>query len=231
LPPQINADIDKIYKWLKNNFIVNNKKKPICKNSLLQTEPWLIISYYNSIVHSILSYFRCVDNINILKKIITYQIRYSLLHTLAHKHKCSLKKILETYSKEIKALNKHKKEVSFINSVEVTNMKKEFLIKKIQDPYKSMSKTYIDLQKATISIHHCTIKICNETKKIKLHHTRKLFRNIDKFEKIIIESEAKKLSSRLSIKSSLKRKQIPLCSKHCKDLHNQIIFRIHIKDH
>ena len=36
---QINANTEEIYNRLKNNSIINNKKKPICKNSLLQTEP------------------------------------------------------------------------------------------------------------------------------------------------------------------------------------------------
>jgi len=92
-------------------------------------------------VLGILSYFRCADNINTIKKIITHHIRYSLLHTLARKHKCSLKKILTIYNKKIESLEKHNKKISFINSIEVSNLKKEFLIKKNYDPYKSMSKT------------------------------------------------------------------------------------------
>jgi len=38
LPLQINANTSEIYKQLKNNFIINNNKKPICKNSLLKTK-------------------------------------------------------------------------------------------------------------------------------------------------------------------------------------------------
>lgn len=105
--------------------IINNNKKPISKNSLLIAEPWLIITYYNSQASSLLSYFRCTYNLNTVKKIVTYHLRYSLLHTLAYKHKCSLRKVLDIYSKEIKADGRKGQVVSFINSVAVTNLKKK----------------------------------------------------------------------------------------------------------
>jgi group II intron reverse transcriptase/maturase len=230
LPVQINANTNEIYKRLENSSIINSKKKPISKTSLLQAEPWLIISYYNSVAYGILSYFRCVDNINTIKKIITYHIRYSLLHTLAHKHKCSIKKIIETYGKEITAVGRNNKEVSYVNSVEVTNIKKEFLIKGIRDPYGPLSKTYISLQKAAITAHQCAIKNCNETDNIEVHHIRKLYRSTDRFGRIIVKGKAKKLSGLSAIESSLKRKQIPLCPKHHKDWHNNIISKTDLKN-
>ena len=150
LPIQIKADTSEIYNHLVNNSIINNKKRPISKTSLLRSEAWSIITYYNSVAHGLLSYFRCVDNFNTIKKIITYHIRYSLLRTLAHKHKCSTIKILDIYSKDIKAISRHNKEISFISSVEVSHMKKDFLIKNVQDPYVTISKSFINLQKAAI---------------------------------------------------------------------------------
>ena len=151
LPPQINADTSKIYKRLEKASIINSKKKPICKNSLLAVEPWLIISYYNNIAHGLLSYFRCTDNLNTVKKIVTYHLRYSLLHTLARKHKCSIKKILEMYSKEIKADGRQNKIISFINSITVTNLKKDFLSKDLKNPYYELTKSYLSLQRAAIT--------------------------------------------------------------------------------
>lgn len=149
--PQINANIDTIYKHLKKNFIINDNKKPISKSTFLQSESWLIITYYNIVAHDLFSYFRCVDNINTIKKIITYHIRYSLLLTLAHKHKSSLKKVLNFYGKEIKTLNNYNKKVSFINSIEITSKKKKFLTKKIRDPYNTMSKSYTNFQQILLS--------------------------------------------------------------------------------
>jgi hypothetical protein len=72
-------------------------------------------------------------------------------------------------------------------------MKKEFLIKKIQDPYKLMSKTYINFQKTAISAYHCIVKNCNGIKNIKLLRVQKLYRNVEKSDNIVIKYRAKKL--------------------------------------
>lgn len=223
LPPQINSNTSEIYKRLEDNSIINNKKKPMSKTSLLVAEAWLIITYYNSLAHGLLSYFRCVDNLNTIKKIITYHLRYSLLLTLAHKHKSSIKKILVMYGKKIETMGRHGKEISFINSVFVTNLKKEFLCKELHDPYTNLSRSYISLQRAAISANVCAVKNCNITNNIEVHHIRKLFRNVDRSGKVVVQGRAKKLSGRLAMESSLKRKQIPLCPKHHKDWHEEII--------
>jgi len=230
LPPQINANTSEIYKRLEEASIINSKKKPMCKNSLLTTESWLIISYYNNTAHSLLSYFRCADNLNTVKKIVTYHLRYSLLHTLARKHKCSLKKVLEMYCREIKANGKQGKVVSFINSVTVTNLKKDFLSNDLRNPYSELNKSYMSLQRAAISANKCAVKDCNEIDNIEVHHVRKLFRNIDRTGKVVVQGKAKKLSGRLAIESALKRKQIPLCPKHHKDWHKGIISNIDLDE-
>ena len=229
LPIQIKADTNEIYNCLMNNSIINNKKKPISKTSFLKSEAWAIINYYNSVAHGLLSYFRCVDNFNTIKKIVTYHIRYSLLRTLAHKHKCTSKKILTTYGKEITAIGRSNKEVSFINSVEVSNMKKDFLVTDIKDPYIAISKSFINLQKAAISAYSCAVIGCYETKNIEVHHMRKLYRNVDKNNRAIIKNKSKKLSGLRAIESALNRKQMPFCRKHHLDWHNGNLSKSDIK--
>jgi retron-type reverse transcriptase len=192
LPPQINADTSEIYKCLEEASIISNKKTPMCKNSLLTAEPWFIISYYNNIAHSLLSYFRCADNLNTVKKIVTYHLRYSLLHTLARKHKCSVKKILEMYSKEIKVDGKQNKVISFINSVTVTNLTKDFLFKDLQNPYFEITKSYLSLQRASIFANKCAVKSCSE--------------NVDKTNKVVIQGKTKKLSGGVNAESVFKKK-------------------------
>jgi Type II intron maturase len=125
----IKADISEIYNRLIENSIVNSKKRPISKTSFLRFDAYSIIMYYNSVATGLLFYFCGVDNLNAVKKIVTHHIRHSLLRTLAHKHKCSSIKILSLYGAKIKAINKCGKEISFINSVEVLNMRKGFPIR------------------------------------------------------------------------------------------------------
>ena len=177
LPIQIKTDTDKIYNNLITNFIINNKKTPSSKISLIKSEAWAIIMYYNSLAQGFLSYFCYIDNFKTIKKIITYHIRYSLLRTLAHKHKCTSKKILATYSRKIITKYKNTKKISFINSVEISNRKKDFLITSIQDSSEKISKSFISLQKSTKLNHtYATIRF-DETKNIKVHRSQKLHHN------------------------------------------------------
>nr|YP_010338940.1 putative reverse transcriptase protein [Erythrolobus coxiae]UNJ19012.1 putative reverse transcriptase protein [Erythrolobus coxiae] len=172
LPPKINSNTVEIYKRLEEASIINNKKKPMCKNSLVAAEAWLIITYYNTLARDLLSYFSCVDNLNTIKKIVTYHLRYSLLHTLACKHKCSIKKVLEMYSKEIEVNGRKGKVVSFINSVVVSNQQKKFLIKNLRNPYSNLKKSFISLQRAKISHNKCAVKSCSEINDIHKHHVQ-----------------------------------------------------------
>jgi Type II intron maturase len=134
----------------------------------------------------LLSYFRCVDNLNTIKKIVVYHLRYSLLHTLARKHKCSIKKVLEMYSKEIKAGGKQGKVVSFINLVAVTHLKTNFLFKDLVNPYSNLTKSYINLQRASISTIRCAVKTCFEIDSIEVRNVRKLFYSIDRAGNLVI---------------------------------------------
>lgn len=101
-PIQINADVNKIYKYLIKASIINKKRKPISKASIIKFKPFLIIFYFKKVVNDLLFYFRCADNFYIVKIIVNYFIRYSFLHTLAHKHKCSLRVVFLIYGQEIK---------------------------------------------------------------------------------------------------------------------------------
>ena len=134
------------------------------------------------------------------------------------------------YSKEIKADGRQGKTVSFINSVVVTNLKKDFLSKDVRNPYSELYKSYVNLQRAAISANQCAVKNCNEVNNIEVHHVRKLFRNIDKTGNVVVQGKVKKLSGRIAIESALKRKQIPFCPKHHKDWHREIISNIDLKE-
>lgn len=57
-----------------------------------------IINWYVSKVNGIWNYYSCSDNIWEVKKILNWLLRYSLLRTLAIKHKFSIKKCIQMYS-------------------------------------------------------------------------------------------------------------------------------------
>ena len=135
LPPQITIDLDKLYKKLEENKIINNKKTPIAKTNILIADDCFIIKYYNSVAYGLMSYFRCVNNINKLKEIIVYHLRYSLMYTLMSKHKLSsVKAVLKVYGKNIETIKGDRK-TEFVDLIKVNQMKSEFLTKQIANPY------------------------------------------------------------------------------------------------
>lgn len=145
LPPQITIDLDKLYRKLEENKIINNKKKPISKNNILTAEDYSIIRYYNNVAYGLMSYYRCATNINKLKEIVSYHLRYSLIYTLMNKHKLpSVKSVLKTYGKNIKTI-KGDRQAEYIDLTKVSQMKSEFLTEPILDPYKNMNKIFLSL--------------------------------------------------------------------------------------
>jgi group II intron reverse transcriptase/maturase len=229
LPPQIKANTDEIYARLIDNDIINTKKAPISKAAITRMESSLIISYYNSLVKGILSYYRCADNFYTIKNIVLFRIRTSLLKTLAHKHKTTTSQIIESYSKKIKTTGRKGKTIEFIDSTEVSNLQKKFLINPTTDPFEYLSRTFFSLQRAAISSEYCAIINCLETE-TEVYHIRKLYRNVDKNNHIIVKGRAKTLKGIKAIDSALNRKQIPLCSKHHKDWHRGLLNKSHLKE-
>lgn len=93
-----------------------------------------------------MSYFRSTININKLKEIIRYHLRYSLLYTLMNKHKLSsVKAVLANYGKNIQVVTGNRK-IEYMNLIKVSLMKSEFLANPIQDLYEKMDKIFPSLQ-------------------------------------------------------------------------------------
>lgn len=219
---QITIDLDKLYKKLEQNKIINNKKKPISKTNILIAEDYHIIKYYNSNAYGLMSYFRYATNINKLKEIIMYHLRYSLIYTLMNKHKLSsVKAVLNNYGKNIQVEAGNRK-VEYVDLIQVSQMKSEFLTNPTPDPYKKMDKIFISLQSSKLFGEKCAVKGC-ENKGTETHHIKQLYQNIDEKGIIIHKGKAKKLKGKLAYESALKRKQIPLCPPHHTAWHNKKI--------
>lgn len=222
LPPQITIDLDKLYHKLEKNKIINNKKKPIAKTNILTAEDYYIIRYYNSVAYGLMSYFKCVTNINKLKEILSYHLRYSLIYTLMNKHKLSsVKAVLETYGKNIQTIQGDRK-AEYIDLIKVSQMKSEFLTNLRLDPYENMNKIFLSLQSNKLFGGKCAVTGC-KNKGNEIHYVERLHRNIDEKGIVITKGKAKKLRGVSTYESALKRKQIPFCSYHHKAWHNKKI--------
>ena len=216
LPPQITIDLDKLYRKLEENKIINNKKKPISKTNILIAEDYSIIRYYNRVAYGLMSYFKCVSNINKLKEIVSYHLRYSLIYTLMNKHKLSsVKAVFEVYGKNVQTIKGDRK-AEYIDLVKVSQMKSEFLTKPTLNPYENMDKIFLSLQSSKLFGHKCAIIDC-ENEGNEIHHIKQLYKNMEG------KGNAKKLKGAIAYESALKRKQIPLCSYHHRAWHDKKI--------
>jgi Type II intron maturase len=165
-------------------------------------------------------YFRCVANINKLKDIISYHLRYSLMYTLMNKHKLSsVKSVLKIYGKNIGTTQGNRK-VEYIDLIKVNQMKSEFLTESAANPYKKMGPIFASLKSSKLFGHKCAVKSCgNEGHEI--HYIKQLYKNTNDKSIVISKEKAKKLRCVQAYEFALKRKQIPLCTYHHIAWHNK----------
>jgi hypothetical protein len=108
---------------MRAHQLISTKSKPIAKSKIFNTDDSYIIKYYKKIANSLLLFYRCCDNFNVIKGLVNYHLRFSLLYTLMCKHKLkSLHRTYNKYSKNIKI-----ETTSYIDSIEITNLQKKFL--------------------------------------------------------------------------------------------------------
>jgi len=142
LPPQINMNTPVVYRKLQEAGLINGKNHPQSKNNILIADDGMIISYYRDLARGLMSFYRCADNLNTLKSIIAYQIKYSLLYTLMNKHKLrSLHRTIATYGKDVQ-ISLGSKTISFVSNAEITGLTKEFLVNHNVGPYDNLTKIY-----------------------------------------------------------------------------------------
>jgi hypothetical protein len=91
-PIQIEAPIKKILRRLRG-LISMFPCAPIhvaCLTNVSDGD--IVVNLFAGIAISPLSYYRCRDNLYQVRTIVDYQIRWSAIFTLAHKHKSSARK-------------------------------------------------------------------------------------------------------------------------------------------
>lgn len=95
-PIQIEAPIKKILRRLRDRGIISRRRpsRPIHVASLTNVSDGDIVNWFAGIAISLLSYYRCCDNLYQVRTIVDYQIRWSAIFTLAHKHKSSARNII-----------------------------------------------------------------------------------------------------------------------------------------
>ena len=119
---QIEAPIKKILRRLRDRGLISRRRPwPIHVACLTNVSDGDIVNWSAGIAISPLSYYRCRDNLDQVRTIVDYQIRWSAIFTLAHKHKSSARNIIPKYSKDSNIVNLQggKTLAEFPNSIEL----------------------------------------------------------------------------------------------------------------
>jgi hypothetical protein len=222
LPIQIYAPTDDIKQRLKNRGIISKNGKPLAFNPIVRESDKTIISWYGSLARGFLTYYSCADNFYKIKSIINYQIRWSMYHTLAKKHKMSLVQLFKKYGQEFEY--KPDLQGSFPLKSSIASTKKNFLLKELLfKPFDALNQLY--LKKTQLAFTKCSVENCTNSN-IEIHHVRALKTRIDKNNLSVMTTQGKRVSGWKAYLISKKRKQIALCDMHHDMLHaNKLIFK------
>ncbi|KAI5007576.1 hypothetical protein ZWY2020_054636 [Hordeum vulgare] len=105
-PIHIEAPIKNMHQRLRGRgLICQRRSRPIHVASLTNVSDRDKVNWSAGIALSPLSYYRCCDNLYQVRMIVNYQIRWSTIFALAHKHKSLVRIIILKYPKDSNIVN------------------------------------------------------------------------------------------------------------------------------
>nr|QXE43694.1 maturase-related protein [Araucaria cunninghamii] len=120
---RVKAPVRKILQRLRDRGIISRRRAwPTHVACLTNVSDEDIINWFAGVAISLLSHYRCCDNFYQVRTIVDYQIRWSAIFTLAHKHKSSARKIILKYSKDLHIVNGGKTLAESPNSMELRKL-------------------------------------------------------------------------------------------------------------
>lgn len=159
---QIRAPILKVRERLRNRGIISKRNHPKSVKPMVTQEAKTIISWYGSVAHGLLSYYRCCDNLAAVKTMVNYYLRWSCAHTLAEKFKCSIHQVFNRFTEDL--IPEGERSSPFPTNYRIRGLKKTFLTTaKISDSLR-LERLYLRTQKLPLLGSTCVVRGCTETK-------------------------------------------------------------------
>jgi retron-type reverse transcriptase len=227
LNPRIFIPMSKIKEKIREWGMVKEKSfQPKANGIVFKYHDVAIIDHYRMKAQGLLEYYRPGVNYHEVKKAVDYQMRYSLIHTLAGKHKKKVHEIIQEYGKTPsvhisgKKSGEMQKLTGFLTAAEIQQKERGFSIK--EDPGR-----YVEIMNrpiAKLSLPKQLYKKCGVigclNSDIEVHHVRKLERQVKGYLVVSVKSKKEMTQRPLqTIESAITRKQIPLCRNHHLELH------------
>ena len=220
LNPRIYAPTRELKDRMKAWGMLSKVGSPKASGAIFRYHEISIIEFYKQKALGFLNYYRPAVNFHEVKKLADYHIRWSLIHTLAGKHKKKVHQIIKKYGKAPKVVledrsGNDKVLAAFLTHSEINNRSRGF--NKPFDPIvhlESLDKPIVKLSvpRALFS-KQCAVINCTNLD-IEVHHVRALKRVKHGYLIESIKSKNKSLRGSSKIESALNRKQIPLCREH-----------------
>ena len=220
LNPRLYAPIWELKERMRVWGMLSDGGKPKASGTCFRYHEISIIDYYKQKALGFLNYYKPAVNFHGVKKLADYHMRWSLLHTLAGKHKKKVYQIIKQYGKTPKIVledqkGKSKTLSAFLTPNDINHKARGF--NKSFDP-----RTYMDDLDKPISkwsipkvlfSKQCAVKDCTN-EDVEIHHIRALKRIKHGYFVEYIQSKNRSLKGSSKIESALSRKQIPLCREH-----------------
>lgn len=220
LNPRIYAPIWELKDRMKTWGMLSKGGNPKASGAIFRYHEISIIEYYKQKALGFLNYYRPAVNFHEVKKFADYHIRWSLIHTLAGKHKKKVHQIIKKYGKAPKVVledgsGNDKILAAFLTHNEVNNRSRGF--NKSFDPMVHLENLDKPIMKLSVPralfSNRCAVINCTNVD-IEVHHVRALERVKHGYLVESIKSKNKSLRGSSKIESALNRKQIPLCREH-----------------
>ena len=127
--PQILVPTNLLKSILIEKEFANNKGIPKYLGKFISLSDYEIVQRYNYVLRGIMTIYNMADNLYCLRELI-YILEYSLVHTLAAKHRTSLATIFRKYGKPVKVIIKTKGLIKKIEFEKPSSLKAKYLNKK-----------------------------------------------------------------------------------------------------
>lgn len=217
----INAPISVTFAKLRVRGYIHPVKNKAMGNSGLEFHTAAeIVYHYNNVIRGLLNWFSGANNFSKVKGL-AQLLRKSCVLTLANKHNKSQNWVYTVYGSEI-VVNKDKKgrEVPLISRSQIRNYPNKFNLRtdgSAIDHFDldNMIGRIFKLSHSLAFFQGCSVKGCDETDHIEVHHIARLHRRVSSDGGTsVLDKKGKRVEGLPAILTMLNRKQIPLCRKH-----------------
>jgi nicotine oxidoreductase len=206
--PKLIVPKDLIRAKLIQNGFANEQGKPKYLGKFIHLSDYEIVQRYNSILRGFMNFYNIAEDRTSLNELI-YILEYSLAHTIAAKHRLTIKKVFTKYGKPIKISVKAEEKLKIVIFDRPTSLTADYLNSKYMEinrwnasndathlPFDPLSAVLYSAKETNILNNPCLI--CGATEDIEMHHLRHLKNNKDK-------------STIFRRKSRIRRNSVSLC--------------------